>query len=110
MWPGQRTTRDLRDAGDRSVLARRCDGLHGRAFVDVGKAHLLHGVEVVEVAPIFLEAVRGRQRGGVIAEMVLAELTGVVPEINQEFRDRRRAGAQIGRAAGQHDATFVAGI
>jgi hypothetical protein len=56
---------------------------------------------VIQVAPEFLEAVRGRQRVGVIAEMVLAELTGVVAEIKQEFGKRRGAGPQIGRAAGQ---------
>ena len=48
-------------AGDRRVLARRRDALLGRALVDVGEAHLLHRVEVVEIAPIFLEAMRGRQ-------------------------------------------------
>ena len=43
--------------------------LHGGAMpcsvgrlVDVGEAHLLHRVEVVEIAPVFLEAVRRRQR------------------------------------------------
>ena len=82
--------------------------LHGGAMpctvgdlVDVGEAHLLHRVEVIEIAPVFLEAVRGRQRRGVVAEMVLAELAGVVAEVEQEFRERRRAGPQIGRAAGQ---------
>ena len=33
--------------------------------------------------------------------MVLAELAGVVAEIEQELGERRRAGPQIGRAAGQ---------
>ena len=56
---------------------------------------------MIQVAPEFLEAVRGRQRVGVIAEMVLAELAGVVAEIEQELGDRRRAGPQIGRAARQ---------
>ena len=86
---------------DRRVDARRRDGLLGRGLVDVGEAHTLHRVEVVQVAPELLEAVRGRQRVGVIAEMVLAELAGVVAEIEQELGDRRRAGTQIGRAAGQ---------
>ena len=56
---------------------------------------------MIQVAPEFLEAVRGRQRVGVIAEMVLAELAGVVAEIEQELGERRGAGPQIGRAAGQ---------
>ena len=66
-----------------------------------GKLTLLHRIEVIEIAPEFLEAVRGRQRVGVVAEMVLAELAGVVAEIEQELGERRRAGPQIGRAAGQ---------
>ena len=36
---------------------------------------------------------------GVIAEVVLAELAGVVAEIEQELGERRCAGSQIGRAA-----------
>src|SRR5262249_14636260 len=50
-------TGHLRNAGDRRVLAGRRDRLRGRILVDVGEAHLLHGVEVIEVAPIFLETV-----------------------------------------------------
>ena len=92
---------DLGEAGDRRVLARRSDALHGRARVDVGEAHLLHRVEVVEVAPVFLEAVRRRQGRGVVAQVVLAELAGGVAEIEQELGERRSAGPQIGRAAGQ---------
>ena len=38
---------DLRQAGDRCVLARRRDGLHRGSRVDVGEAHLLHRVEVI---------------------------------------------------------------
>jgi integrase len=75
----------LRDARDRRVLARRSDALHERGLVDVGEAHLLHGVEVIEIAPVFLEAVRRRQRRGVIAQVVLAELAGGVAEIEQEL-------------------------
>ena len=93
--------RYLRNAGDRRVLAWRGNRLLGRGLVDVREAHALHRVEVVQVAPVFLEAVRGRQRVGVVAEMVLAELAGVVAEIEQELGERRRAGPQIGRAAGQ---------
>ena len=99
---GQRIDRpgDLRQAGDRRVLAGRRDGLLGRRLVDVGEAHPLHRVEVIEVAPELLEAVRGRQRLGVVAEVVLAELAGVVAEIVQELGERRRAGPQVGRASG----------
>ncbi len=89
------------DAGDRRVLARRRNRLLGRGLVDVREAHALHRVEVIQVAPELLEAVRGRQRVGVVAEMVLAELAGVVAEIEQELGERRGAGPQIGRAAGQ---------
>ena len=92
---------NLGQAGDRRVLAWRRDGLLGRRLVDVGEAHPLHRVEVIEVAPEFLEAVRGRQRIGVVAQMVLAELAGVVAEIEQELGKRRRAGPQIGWAAGK---------
>ena len=89
---------DLGEAGDRGVLARRRDALHGRRRIDVGEAHLLHRVEVIEVAPIFLEAVRRRQGRGVVAQMVLAELAGVVAEIEQglwrppEYRAANRTG------------------
>ena len=56
---------------------------------------------MVEVAPIFLEAVRRRQRRGVVAQMVLAELAGGVAEIEQELGERGSARPQVGRAAGQ---------
>ena len=39
--------RDLGQAGDRRVLARRRDGLLRWRFVDVGEAHPLHRVEVI---------------------------------------------------------------
>ena len=72
-----------------------------RAAVDVGEAHLLHRIEVIEIAPEFLEPVRGRQRIGVIAEVVLAELAGRVALVEQELRDARRSRAQIRDRAGQ---------
>ena len=50
---------------------------------------------MIEIAPEFLEAVRGRQRVGMVAEVVLAELAGVVAEIEQELGDRRGAGPKI---------------
>ena len=82
--------------------------LHGGAMpcwvgetVDVVEADPLHRVQVIQVAPELLEAVRRRQRVGVVAQVVLAELAGVVAEIAQELRERRRAGTQVGRAAGK---------
>ena len=75
--------------------------MHARALVDVGEAHALHRIEVIQVAPELLEAVRGRQCVGVVAEMILAELAGVVTEIEQELGKRRGARLQIGRATRQ---------
>jgi hypothetical protein len=54
---------------------------------------------VIEITPVLLETVRGRQRIGMVAEMVLAELAGVVAEIDQELGERRRARSQIGWTA-----------
>src|SRR4051794_38297186 len=68
--------------------------------VEVGEAHPLHRVEVIEIAPVFLEAVLGRQRFGGVAHVVLAELAGAVAEIVKELGKVRRAGSQKGRAAG----------
>ena len=44
---------------------------------------------------------RRRQRIGMVAQMVLAELAGVVAEIEQELGERGRAGSQVRWAAGQ---------
>ena len=44
---------------------------------------------------------RGRQGIGVVAQMVLAELAGIVAEVEQELGERRRAGLQVSRAARQ---------
>ena len=91
---------NLSQARDRRVLARLGDGLLRRGAVDVGEAHLLHGIEVIKVAPIFLEPVRrGEQLGG-IAKMVLAKLAGGVAEVVEELGECRRAGPQIGWAPG----------
>ena len=91
---------NLRQAADGRVLARRCDGLLRRGLVDVGEAHPLHGVEVIKIAPIFLEPVRGRQGLGVISEMVLAELACGVAKIVQELGECRCTCPQVGRASG----------
>jgi hypothetical protein len=50
--------------------------LLGRGLVNVGEPHLLHRVQVVEIAPEPLEAVRRGQRIGVVAEVVLPKLAG----------------------------------
>ena len=47
------------------------DSLLGRSLVDVREAHPLHRVEVIEIAPEFLEAVRGRQSIRVVARWFL---------------------------------------
>ena len=56
---------------------------------------------MIQIAPEFLEAVRGRQRVDVVAQMILAELAGVVAEIEQELGKMRRPGPYIGWAAGK---------
>ena len=67
---------NLGKAGDRGVLAGRRESLVGRRLVDVREAHPLHRVQVIQVTPELVEAVRRRQRVGMVAEMVLAELAG----------------------------------
>src|SRR5512146_1943012 len=63
-------------ARDRCVLARRRNTLLCRTLVDVGEANLLHSVQVIEIAPELLETVGCRQRVGMVAQVVLAELAG----------------------------------
>ena len=82
-------------AGDRCVLARRRETLLSWTRVNVGEAHLLHCVQVVEIAPELLETVRCRQRIGMVAQVVLAELAGVIAKVEQELGERGRAGPQI---------------
>src|SRR6201999_3173239 len=86
-------------AGDRRVLARRDCGLLECRLVEVREAHTLHRIEVVEVAPVFEETVRRRERLRVIAKMVLTELAGVVAEVEQDLGERRGAGLQVRGAA-----------
>jgi hypothetical protein len=52
----------------------------------------LHRVQVVQIPPELLEAVRRRQGVRVVAQVVLAELARVVAEVAQELRERRCAG------------------
>jgi hypothetical protein len=82
--------RNLRQATNGRVLARRSDRLLGRSLIDVGEAHPLHGIEVVQVAPIFLEPVCRGERLGVVSEMVFAELACRVTEIEQVLLNRRQ--------------------
>src|SRR4249920_2795966 len=86
---------DLCQARDRRVLARRRETLLSWTRVNVGEAYLLHCVEVVEIAPELLETVRCRQRIGMVAQVILAELAGVVTEVEQELGERGCAGPQI---------------
>ena len=76
--------------GIRAHLHRRHDRLLVRAAVDVREAHLLHCVQVVEVAPVFLEAMRRRQSRRMVAQVVLTELTRRVAEVEQELGEARR--------------------
>ena len=69
----------------------------------VGQFRLLLGVEVIEIAEKFVEAVHGRQIFVAIAEMVLAELTGGVAERLQQFGDGRVFRLQSDRGAGHAD-------
>ena len=61
-----------------------------------GGADPLHRIQVIEITPEFLEAVRGGQSVGVVAEVVLAELAGIVTEVEQELGERGSAGPQVG--------------
>ena len=61
---------------------------------------LLLGVQVVEVAEELVEAVRRRQVLVAVAEVVLPELPGRVPERLQQLCDRRVLGLQPCSAPG----------
>src|SRR5262249_34267544 len=101
LWSWGPPPRHFRQAGGWGVLARRRDRLLGWRRVDVREAHALHRIEVIEIAPELMEAMRSRQRFGVIAQVVLAELAGVVAEIAQEPGERWRSRPQIGRTTRQ---------
>src|SRR6516164_3136456 len=53
---------------------------------------VFHGIEMVEVAPEFIEAVNGRQILIAIAKMVLAELSGLVAHPLQRSSNRHGLG------------------
>jgi hypothetical protein len=89
------------NARDRRVLAGRRYRLLGGRFVNVLEAHLLHSIEVVQVAPVLLEAMCCWQGLGMVTQIVLAELASSVAKIQQELGERWCAGSQIGRAPGK---------
>jgi hypothetical protein len=61
---------------------------------------VLHRIEVIEVAPKFVEAVHGRQVLVAIAEMIFAKLPGGVTHRLQGRRDGRRLRRHADRGAG----------
>ena len=81
-----------RDARGSACSCTRGDGLHHRGLVDVGETNPLHRIEMIEKVPELVEAVRGWQGFGVVTQVVLAELAGVVAEIDQEPGKRRSTG------------------
>jgi hypothetical protein len=66
-----------------------------RALRVVGVLRLLLGVQVVEVAEELVEAVVRRQELVLVAEVVLAELSGGIAERLQDLRDARIRGARL---------------
>ena len=72
-------------------------------LVDVGEAHLLHRVQVVEVAPVLLEAMHRRRGIGVVAQVILAELAGGVAQVQQELGDARGSRLQVGQSCRTED-------
>jgi hypothetical protein len=77
----------------------------------VGRLRVLLGVQVVEVAEELVEAVHGRQVLVLVAEVVLAELTGGIAQRLEQLGDgrvlglqpdRRRRDAHLGEAGAEH--------
>ena len=64
---------------------------------------LLLGVEVVQVAEEFVEAVNGREKLVAVAEMVLAELACRITKRLEQFRDRRVLRLKADGGAGHSD-------
>ena len=69
--------------------ARRVLGAEGGVLRVVGVLRLFLGVQVVERAEEFVEAVHGGEHGVEVAEVVLAELAGHVALRLQELREGR---------------------
>ena len=81
--------------------ARTEFGAVGRILRVVRQLGLFLGVEVIEVAEEFVEAVHRRQRFIAIADVVLAELAGGVAEALEQAADRRIELAHAHRRAGK---------
>ena len=75
----------------------------GRVLRIVGQLRLFLGIEVVEVAEEFVEAVDGRQRFVAVADVVLAELAGGVAEVLEQAADGRVELAHAHRRAREAD-------
>jgi hypothetical protein len=74
--------------------------LEPRILRIVGVFRVFFCIEVIQVAKELVEAVRGGQEPVQIAEVVLAELPGGVPDRFEEIRDRRILGLQANGRAG----------
>jgi len=83
--------------------ARAVPRPEGRVFRVVRQLRLFLGVEVVQVAVEFVEAVDGRQELVPVAEVVLAELPGGVAERLEQPGDRRIFLTDAQRRAGEAD-------
>ena len=73
----------------------------GRVLRIVRQLRLFLGVEMIEVAEEFVEAVHGRQRLIAVADMVLAELAGRIAEVLQQAADGGIELAHAHRRAGE---------
>ena len=69
----------------------------------VRRLGILLGIQVIEIAEEFIEAVHRREELISVAKMVLPELPGRIPERFQQLRDRRILGLQTGRRCGYAD-------
>ena len=69
----------------------------------VGKLRLFFGVQVIEIAEELVEAVHRRQEFVLVAEVVLAELTGGIAERLEHFGDGRIFRLESDRGAGHAD-------
>jgi hypothetical protein len=125
LHPGQSTGGDLFVDGFHPLLGQRAGIRYRLSALAVGQAvenaarsklllefrilgivrqfRLFLGVEVIEIAEKFIEAVHTRQIFVAIAQVVLAELTGGVAERLQQFGDRRIFRVQSDHGAGHAD-------
>src|SRR5262245_53069173 len=62
---------------------------------------IFFGIEVIQIAEKFVEAMNGRQEPVHVSEMILSELTGGIAEWLEEFRNRRILRLQSNRR-GRH--------